>query len=159
MTTWALSVTGAVLLAAIADIVMAEGETKKFIRGIMAVVVLFVMVAPLPKLLKEFTFQSPEIETAPQADKNYMEKMFQKRYAVYESRVENAFEELGIEGCDVEIEFVVDYGNFSTEIVLITVNLRSASISEEGGNIDNTKITETVKKLLNVEEDRIKVIR
>ncbi len=46
-----MSVVGAVCLGSLTDIVLPEGETKKYVKGIIALIVFAIMISPIPKLV------------------------------------------------------------------------------------------------------------
>lgn len=52
MSAWLLGIVGVVSLGVLIEIIMPEGEHSKYIKGIFSLVVIFVIVAPFPKLLK-----------------------------------------------------------------------------------------------------------
>lgn len=52
MAAWLLSIVGVIAIGVLLDILMPEGETNKYIKGIFSIVVVLVIVAPLPKLIK-----------------------------------------------------------------------------------------------------------
>lgn len=54
---WIISVVCAIVLGVLIEIVLPNGKVAKYVKGTFALVVIFVIVAPLPKLLKsEWTF-------------------------------------------------------------------------------------------------------
>jgi len=57
MTAWLLSIVGIVALGVLLEILLDEGETAKYIKGVFAIAVVLVIVAPLPKLFNsDWTF-------------------------------------------------------------------------------------------------------
>ena len=53
MEKWIMSIVGVVILTALFELFMVEGETKKYIKGILSVIVIIVIISPLPNLLKK----------------------------------------------------------------------------------------------------------
>ncbi len=47
-----IGIVGVVSLGVLIEIVLPEGENTKYIRGIFSIIVIFVIVAPLPKMMK-----------------------------------------------------------------------------------------------------------
>mgnify|MGYP000192960310 CR=1 FL=1 len=52
MGAWLLKITGVIALSALSSLLIPNGQTKKYVKGIFALITLFVLVSPLPKLLK-----------------------------------------------------------------------------------------------------------
>jgi len=52
MNGWIMSITGIVLISVLVDIILPEGQTNKYIKGIVGLMVVYVIISPLPKLLK-----------------------------------------------------------------------------------------------------------
>lgn len=48
---WMIAIAGVVMLGVLIEIIMPEGESKKYIGGVFALIVVLVIVSPLPKLL------------------------------------------------------------------------------------------------------------
>lgn len=53
MNAWIMSIVGVICLGILLEIVLPEGKTTKYIRGAFSLMVIFVIVAPLPSLLKK----------------------------------------------------------------------------------------------------------
>ena len=50
MSGWVLSVTAVVCLTVLLDIIMPDGQMKKYVKGIVSIIVIFVIVTPLASL-------------------------------------------------------------------------------------------------------------
>lgn len=66
MTEWLMSIVGVVAIGVLLDILLPSGEINKYIKGVFGIVVVFVIIIPLPKLVKgdflNFFDASQEIE-------------------------------------------------------------------------------------------------
>ena len=51
MSAWIMGIVGVIALGVLADILLPEGETAKYIKGFLAVFVVAAIVAPIPSLL------------------------------------------------------------------------------------------------------------
>lgn len=59
MNAWLLSIVGVVAMGVLLEILLGEGQTAKYIKGVFALAVVLVIVAPLPKFFdKNFDFDS-----------------------------------------------------------------------------------------------------
>lgn len=56
MGAWLLKITGVIALSTLSSLLIPNGQTKKYVKGIFALITLFVLVSPLPKLLKKRLF-------------------------------------------------------------------------------------------------------
>lgn len=57
MSGWLLAIVGVIAIGVLLDIIIPEGETNKYIKGIFGIVVVLVIVSPLPKLFNsDFNF-------------------------------------------------------------------------------------------------------
>lgn len=157
MNTWILSVAAVCLLTVILDLLIAEGETKKYIRGIMSIIIVFAIIAPLPKLLnKEINIDAYfEDGGKVSADTSYLYKIYVAQYAEKEQKLQKAFETQGVKGAVVNIAIGYD-GSFGVEVMNVTIDINNAVITENKGNIDiNEMLTATAATMLNVKKERI----
>lgn len=157
MKSWIISIVCVVVLTVIFDLLLTEGETKKYIKGIMSIIVIAVIIAPLPKLLNEdqnffavFSEDGGEIST----DGDLLFRLYTAQYDAKERLIENYIEEKGISGCTVCINF--SYNASSTEITNVIVSAQNAVISENSKNINiNEMINEAVQTAVGVSPERI----
>ena len=50
LSAWVLSIVGIVVLTLMVDIIIPEGKTGKYIKGVFAMLTVFVIAMPLPKI-------------------------------------------------------------------------------------------------------------
>ncbi|MDE6967403.1 MAG: stage III sporulation protein AF, partial [Clostridia bacterium] len=53
MNGWLLSIVGVVALGVLLEILLSDGQTSKYIKGVFSLAVVLVLVAPLPKFLNK----------------------------------------------------------------------------------------------------------
>ena len=70
MAGWILSVVGTVLTVTLAEVMLPEGQTAKFIKGVISLAIIYVVIAPIPALLSSkidinsfFDFSSSSYES------------------------------------------------------------------------------------------------
>ncbi|MDE6189009.1 MAG: stage III sporulation protein AF [Clostridia bacterium] len=112
MSAWLIGIVGVVSLGVLIEIILPEGENSKYIRGIFSIIVIFVIVSPLPKLLKgdfikEFTGngETSQIEI----DEEYYQAVKEQ---IHSTLINGLTEELtanGYAGVEFEITFDDDY--------------------------------------------------
>lgn len=157
MSGWLMGIAGAVVMTTLIDVLIAEGETKKYIKGIASILVLAAIVAPLPALLnKDFKVNYGEIETGEETKKNdaYLYRIYLEKYRSYELNLQNQLKAKGIDGVTIRINIAYDDG----EVVILNViaDISAAVITSKDKNIDINKIIiSTVSKGLNIDESLI----
>lgn len=52
MTGWILSIVGTVLTITLTEVMLPEGQTTKFIKGVISLMIIYVVIAPIPVLLQ-----------------------------------------------------------------------------------------------------------
>ena len=53
ISSWIMAIVGVSVLGVLVDLVMPNGQTKKYIKGIFAFIVVLVIISPLPNLLNK----------------------------------------------------------------------------------------------------------
>lgn len=87
MAGWLMGIVGVVAVGVLLDILLPSGEINKYIKGIFGIVVVFVIVAPLPKLLKGDGFGIFDKIEDMNYDKQYVEKINEERNEKREEEV------------------------------------------------------------------------
>ena len=54
LSAWVLSIVGIVVLTLMVDIIIPEGKTGKYIKGVFAMLTVFVIAMPLPKIFNNY---------------------------------------------------------------------------------------------------------
>lgn len=135
---------------------MPEGQTNKYIKGVLALFTVFVIVLPLPQLnISQINFNNWfNGGTASQVDENFVESVNEQKLAQYKSIIENTLYENGYLGVTVTVE--ADTSKSNMTISDVVVDLRLLVLTSEQLNIDKyTKITAIITALINIEEDKI----
>lgn len=156
LSSWILSITGIVVLTLIVDILLPEGQTAKYIKSIFAVITVFVIVFPLPKLFSEGISFDKQFESdgAAHVDETYLENLGAYRADYIENLIVSELEGKKISG--VEIEVFYQMKDYVFEIKTISVNLDKASFEGQGTNIDvKEEILDVIENALNVSNDKV----
>ncbi len=105
---WIIRIVGLGALGVLLDVVLPDGETNKYIKGIFGIITVFVLFYPLPKLInadikvEDLTFDSESIEI----DDNYTYYVYSKRWAEYSDDLSRIYSEKFGTECTVDIKFV-----------------------------------------------------
>lgn len=145
MKAWIISIVCVIVLGVLLEIVLPKGKIAKYVKGTFALVVIFVIVSPLPKLLKKewkFDFSSAWAS----ANNTFLQETENERTHEQEEDVENYVALFGYD-CEVEISKKSD---FEIEEVYVTNYGNFACVNEIG---------ELVANKLNVKKDVIKIVQ
>ncbi len=158
MKEWLLSVTAAVLLSVLLELLLSEGKIKKYVTGVLSLVIICVVFLPVIKFVKnDFSLSDmlPQTETnVIIVDENALAAIDGMKKQEAERQVETELSSVGIKDAEVNI-YTYDDGE-TTRISYITVNLQASVITGYEENIILTeKIKETVCEILTVSEDKV----
>lgn len=157
MGAWLLKITGVIALSALSSLLIPNGQTKKYVKGIFALITLFVLVSPLPKLLKsDFSGFPNAFDTATELeiDETFLYGVATNAYKTQERNIEKFLKEKGIEA---KVKFVVK-SETSSEIDYANVILSDKSFERDKSNsIDIGALKSEVSKFSGVPEDKLRV--
>lgn len=157
MGAWLLKITGVIALSALSSLLIPNGQTKKYVKGIFALITLFVLVSPLPKLLKsDFSSFPNAFDTAVELeiDETFLYGVATNAYKTQERNIEKFLKENGIEA---KVKFVVK-SETSSEIDYVNVILSDKSFERDKSNsIDIGALKSEISKFSGVPEDKLRV--
>lgn len=124
MTGWILSIVGTVLTVTLAEVMLPEGQTAKFIKGVISLMIIYVVIAPIPALLQSkidvnafFDFSSGGYRS----DESFIEIIKEDKQSAISRELNQAFEERGLTSASVAV--LLD-GNYEVAQVLLTTSKR-----------------------------------
>lgn len=157
MGAWLLKITGVIALSALSSLLIPNGQTKKYVKGIFALITLFVLVSPLPKLLKsDFSGFPNAFDTVSELeiDETFLYGVTTNAYKTQEKNIEKCLKEKGIEA---KVKFVVK-SETSSEIDYVNVILSDKSFERDKSNsIDIGALKNEISKFSGVPEDKLRV--
>lgn len=157
MGAWLLKITGVIALSALSSLLIPNGQTKKYVKGIFALITLFVLVSPLPKLLKSDFSGFPNVfdtATELEIDETFLYGVATNAYKTQERNIEKFLKEKGIEA---KVKFVVK-SETSSEIDYVNVILSDKSFERDKSNsIDIGALKNEISKFSGVPEDKLRV--
>ncbi len=157
MGAWLLKITGVIALSTLSSLLIPNGQTKKYVKGIFALITLFVLVSPLPKLLKsDFSGFPNAFDTATELeiDETFLYGVATNAYKTQERNIEKFLKEKGIEA---KVKFVVK-SETSSEIDYVNVILSDKSFERDKSNsIDIGALKNEISKFSGVPEDKLRV--
>ncbi len=146
MNAWLLSIVGVVSLGVLLEILLADGETSKYIKGVFALAVVLVLVAPIPKFLnKNFDineFFGDEIV----AQSTFLQSVNERRNIERENKVLAELKKSNISAEKVRVYYL--RGDLDCiDVVKVYLN----------GDCDNDKILDIVSQKVGCDKNKIKI--
>ncbi len=145
-----IGIVGVVSLGVLIEIVLPEGENTKYIRGIFSIIVIFVIVAPLPKMMKGDFFKDFVTDDGGniQIDEDYYQSV---KDSIHKSVTEGLQEKLSSNGYDniiFEITFDEDYAYTIRKVVV-----KNSDLTDDEWKKIRSIITEYVGRATVEKED------
>lgn len=154
MKSWILSIAGIIVFGVLVDVVLPKGNTSKYIKGIFAAVVVYVIISPLPKLLKgmddvgDSFFDSLDFSVGGNVDMTIFDGYLQN----ISEKTEKMLAEHGYDGAKIIVRLTddgkVDY-----------INVNAAALSDENktsARLDNLR--DLVADYFNVDEKEVRIV-
>jgi stage III sporulation protein AF len=137
ISSWILSIAGISVISVLVDLILPNGQTRKYIKGIFAFIIVFVIISPIPSLLnKKFDIDDifqEEIELQDQ----YIYQNNRNKLTNIENLIINDLEKQGISGVDLNINANIFTSDM--KINTIFVDLSKVVINENSEHIDSNR--------------------
>lgn len=159
ISSWIMSIAGVICLSVIVELILPDGQMNKYIKGVFSFVVVFVIISPIPTLMKkELNIEKNfGYESSISVDEDYL-------YQLNYDKV-NALKKEILKECDgfgyknVEMYINCDISKSELKIKSITVDLSCLRITENSEHNDITKIkkhiVQIIQKYLQIESEEI----
>lgn len=136
MSEWILSVVGVICLGILLEIILPEGQTSKYVKGAFSLLVIFVMAAPLPKLLGA--------EWALDFDKIFYgvdDAFVSETIAIQTETVEHDVEDfLVLNGYSADVKLELKEGTINIiSKIHVSVKLTENELKDKDNHIDNVR--------------------
>ena len=91
-----LSIVGIILIGVIVDLMLADGQVKKYVQSIYVLFVIFTIVAPLPSFINNIKHGDFSLETSSiEIDKKYLEIIRNQKNTALSNAIETLFNDNG----------------------------------------------------------------
>lgn len=152
---WVMAVAGICILGVLVDLVLPNGQTKKYIKGIFAFFVVLVIISPLPNLLnKEFSIDDIFEEDAFVIQEDFIYQVNKDRLDVLEDMIISDLQEQGLLGVEIIVSANVFTDNMKIDAVF--VDLSHVVINENLEHIDiNELVAKSVLKYISIDKSNI----
>lgn len=146
-----LSIVGIILLGVIVDLMLVDGQVKKYVKSIFVLFVIFTLVAPLPNLVNniksgEITIPSTEVDI----DESYLDIILRQKDNATILAINKAMEDRDIEGTIISVDS-------SYEKNIYTINYIVVDLEEVKYSVSHSLIYEIVQSVVNIDKEAIKI--
>lgn len=153
MKIWVLNLVGVSLMGILLEILLPTGKTNKYIKGVLALVTVYVVVSPIIKIFNNEISIKNFFTTDIVIDEEFIFKTSQSYFEKEEKRLEDILEKNGIENVKVNI---VQSINSQNKIEFVKICTKNMTLKKDYSNIDIIgKIEEIVKSRLKIDSGRI----
>lgn len=147
ISSWVLSIAGVICLSVVADFILPEGQTGKYVRGIFSFIILLVMISPLPKLLNKENFSNLfGFDYVIEVDEDYLYQLNLDRLSYCKQEIEEQIQKYGYK--NVEVYLNCDIFDKQMKFKSITVDLKGLVISKDAEHKNIAKIREDITKII-----------
>lgn len=155
ISSWVMAVAGICVLGVLVELVLPNGQTKKYIKGIFAFIVVLVIISPLPSILKkEFSIDDIFEEDAIIIQEDFIYQVNKNRLETLENMVVTDLEEQGIKG----VSIIINANIFTNQMKIDTVfvDLSHVVINENMEHIDiNELVANSILKYISINKSQI----
>jgi stage III sporulation protein AF len=150
-----LTILGIVILGVVIDVILPSGSISKYISGIFAIVIMFVIISPILSLVKGgynirdyFTLQDISL------DEKLLYNINNSKFSELEKQIEQELTDNGYSNVNVDIQFNIESTN--VKILQVLVDLSNIVINGNGVNINKyVYIRQLIQSKLNVAKEVI----
>lgn len=155
ISSWILGIAGICVLGVVVDLILPNGQTKKYIKGVFAFFVVLVIIAPLPSLLnKEFSISDIFEENAIVIQEDFVFQLNKQRLESVQDMIEKDLIEQGIENVSIVLSANIFTERMKVESVFVDLSRVVLNENVEHKDI-NELVVKSVLKYVSVEKDNI----
>lgn len=155
LSSWLLSIAGISVLSVLIDVILPSGQTNKYIKGIFAFCMVFVIISPIPNFLnKEFNLDTIFTSSVIDIKEDFIYQVNRTKLSYLEKQISNEFENNMLKGVNIVVNG--DIFEIEMQIKNVYVDLADLVINENTQHIDIRKTAkEIVLKYVDIKEEKI----
>ena len=155
MNGYILTLLGVILIEVIIQVVLPPGSTSKYISGMFALFVVFIIISPVVNWVKnDYKLSDYFVSSNINLDQKLLNTMYSSKIKAVDNDIKLELEQIGLYQVDIEIKYSVVADNI--EINQVLVNLNNLVIKDFSKNINKyVFIRQVVMKHLSVTEEVI----
>ena len=153
---WVMAIAGVCVLGVLVDLILPNGQTKKYIKGIFAFVVVLVVVSPLPSLFnKDFSLSNIFKENdAMVIQEDFIFKVNKDRIESLENMIEADLSEQGASEIKITLSANIFTDKFKIDAVFVDLSKMVISSNLEHKDISE-HVIKSVLKYVQIEKNSI----
>ena len=156
LSSWVLSIAGICVLSVLIDLFLPSGQMSSHIKSIFNFVIVFVIIAPLPKVIKNYNVDySSFISTSDiEIQQDFIYQINHDKLEALKNEIENKLDEKGLKNIEISISADI----FTEKMVLdsVYVDISNLVIENSDQHIDIKKEVENViLSVLDIEREEI----
>lgn len=142
LSVYLLSIVGVVVISVVLDLVIPSGQVSKYVKGIMSLVIIFVIASPLPNIIKNGINFSSLFSSTVTLDEEYLETLKTQSITLLENELGQELVDAGITGAELEIWGDLESGQI--KISYIFVQTENVVLSSDLAHIDKYEAIENL---------------
>ncbi len=103
MSGWIISVCGIALLTVVCDTILPDGNTKKYVKTIVGIVVAFTMLTPITRFFEHISANNDYLTTGLTTQQQYIDGISNQKQLARLQKVKNVVSELSLIDCSVDM--------------------------------------------------------
>lgn len=153
---WVMAIAGVCVLGVLVDLILPNGQTKKYIKGIFAFVVVLVVVSPLPSLFnKDFSLSNIfKEDDAMIIQEDFIFKVNKDRIESLENMIEADLSEQGASEIKITLSANIFTDKLKIDAVFVDLSRMVLSSNLEHKDI-NELVIKSVLKYVQIEKNSI----
>lgn len=158
MTGLVTTIVGVIVLTVLADMMLPEGQTSKYIKFVIGIIVVYVMISGISNLVDSSTMVLADISLdSVSIDDDYISYIVDANSLSYEATCVSALEASGYYDTDVTVVCV--HSDYSINVESVEINISKCGISSQNDNIDIVvqDIVSTISYLLSIDSQQVSV--
>ena len=129
---YVLSIVGIVIIGVIVELMLVDGQVKKYVQSIYVLFVIFTIIAPIPTFINNLKNSKFEIETSTiQIDTKYLDVIKNQKDATIKNLITKAFADEGYEGIEIEINSAMVDKVYEIQSICVNTTQCPESISRK----------------------------
>lgn len=159
ISSWILSIAGVIALSVLIELILPDGEMNRYIKTIFSFIIVFVVISPIPKLLKNnIDFSSIfDYENSFSIDENYLEQVNLNKLISAQEAIEKQCLNSGYKNVHIYINADILNQKMQIESVYVDLSELVISTNAEHNDISNIKkqINTIIQNNLNISQELI----
>lgn len=149
MSAWVVSLLGIVVITLVCDVILPQGQTTKYVKSVISVIVVCAIVFPLVSVVKSVRVDDLFEENSPAYQQNYLQYVKSQKQLSLQQSCDRLLRENGINGCKTVV-------NLDDDMVVIgaVVHLDRAYYNA----VAVEKVSKVVRGVVNVENLEVKCV-